>query len=324
MAARAWGLSTHLLGAERSIAVERTGDVAGLLRELKGTPYERWLPSHESGATAIETAVTRSVADRLATLARWGAADVRALGAVFVEQDARNIRAIVRGIVGGLTPERRVADAVPTPLLDRRALEALSRVEVPGAVAAMLTAWGHPLGSALLDEASRTHPDLHRLEAALARRLAEVALTSAKRAGRRVEDFVREGIDADNVVTALLLSGTAREGPARDAFLPGGVRLGLDDFWRAADAPDRALAAQVLVRATRGTPFALALREPPWSPAAVAGRLLSSRVDRLAAERRLEPLSAVPVLLFVLRLRGEASELRRALWRASLTGGRRV
>jgi vacuolar-type H+-ATPase subunit C/Vma6 len=136
--------------------------------------------------------------------------------------------------------------------------------------------------------------------------------------------FVREGLDADNIVTALLLAGAQSEGEPLDYFLEGGATLSRDDFVRAVEAPDREHSAVLLARATRGSLFAPALREPSVSPAAVAARILTARIDNLAAVSRVEPLSAAPVLLFLLRLRREAWLLRRSLWRASLAGGRRA
>lgn len=324
LSARARGLSTHLLADQRLHELEQAGDLAEVLRRLRGTPYERWLPAHESAADALEIAVVRSLADRLATLSRWACGDARALLPLFLEQDARTIRTSLRGTVGSLTTQQRLADSIPTPLLGRRALEVLARAESAGAVAATLTGWGHPFGSALLEEAGRKHPDLLRLERALARRLTTATLSAAKRSGRRVLEFVRRGIDADNIVAALLLAGAQREGEPLDHFLEGGVVLRRDDFSRAARAPNRTASADILARATRGTLFAPALSEPPPVPAAVAARVSSARIDEMSALGRREPVSAAPVLLFVLRLRKEARQLRRALWLAALTSGRRA
>ena len=321
LGARARGLATHLLSDARARRLEQVGSPAELLQELRGTAYERYLPVHEAAGDALEAGISRSLGDRMKTLARW-AGDGRALFPIFLEEDARNVRAIVRGLVGAMTPEQRLADAVPTPLLDRRALEALARAESAGAVAATLTSWAHPLGSALLEESSRTHPDLLRLESALASRLAREALSAAKRCDRRMVAYVRQGLDADNIVAALLLAGAQSEGEPLDYFLDGGAALGRDDFVRASEAPDRERCVRLLARATVDTVFSGALRDFPTSPAAVAARILAARIDDLAALSRVEPLSAAPVLLFLLRLRREAWLLRRSAWRTSLVAAR--
>ena len=129
LGARARGLATHLLSDERARALEQAASPAELLQQLRGTAYERHLPAHEAAGDALDAGITRSLGDRMSTLARWAGQDGRALLPIFLEQDARNVRAIVRGLVGTMTPEQRLADAVPTPLLDRRALEALARAE---------------------------------------------------------------------------------------------------------------------------------------------------------------------------------------------------
>jgi vacuolar-type H+-ATPase subunit C/Vma6 len=324
LGARARGLATHLLSDERARGLEHSTSAAELLQQLRDTPYERYLPTHEAAGDAVEAGIARSLGERMTTLARWAGRDGRALRPIFLEQDARNVRAIMRGVVGTMTPEQRLADAIPTPLLDRRALEVLARAESARAVAATLVGWAHPFGSALMEESSRTHPDLLRIETALARRLAREALSAAKGSDRRMLAFVRQGLDADNIVSAILLAGVQKEGEPLDYFLEGGTTLGRDDFVRAAAAPDRARCAELLARATWGTLFTRALREPPPSPAAVAARILTARIDDLAARSRVEPISPAPVLLFLLRLRREAWLLRRSLWRASLTGGRRA
>jgi V/A-type H+-transporting ATPase subunit C len=136
--------------------------------------------------------------------------------------------------------------------------------------------------------------------------------------------FVREGIDADNAATALLLAGARKEGDPAEYFIEGGARLSREDFVRAAGAPDRTRSADVLARAVRGGTLPEALAGTPLTASAVARRVLSARIAQLTHRRRLDPLTALPVLLFVLRLRREAEVVRRALWRASLGGGGRA
>lgn len=321
LAARARGLATHLLDPEHGREVERVATLGELGQALRETPYARFLPPGETAPAALELAVVRSLAERMALLARWAGPEAGALRAIYLAQDAQSIRDIIRGHMGGFSPERRIAGAIPTPLLGRRELEALARAESAGGVAATLVAWGHPLGSALLEEASRKHPDPYRLEAALARRAAEETARAARKGGRRIRAFVREEIDAGNVVSALLLVGARTEGAVADFFIEGGDGLSRDAFVEAASSPDRVAASDLLGKALTGTVFAAALRKGPAAPAAVASRILAARIERLARESRLEPIGAVPVLLFVLRLRREAHLVRRALWSAALEGG---
>jgi vacuolar-type H+-ATPase subunit C/Vma6 len=322
LAARARGLSTHLLAPEHGRQVERAGTLAEVAHALRDTPYARFLPPGDPGAAALELAVVRSLAERMALLARWAGREADTLRAIYLAQDAQSIRDVVRGLLGGLPPERRIAGAIPTPFLGRKELETLARAESAGAVAATLVAWGHPLGSALLEEAGRKHADPYRLEAALARRAAEETSRAARKAGRRMRAFVRDEIDAGNAVTALLLVGARAEGDLADFFIEGGSAFSRDAFVEAASSPDRVAATEVLAKASAGTTLAAALRDGSAAPAAFAARILSARIERLAREKRVQPVTAVPVLLFVLRLRREARLVRRALWGAALAGGR--
>jgi len=319
-AARASGLAVHLLTDAQLRASERSETLTELLHALRGTAYERHLPVRAADPRAIEIGITRSAAERLAILARW--AEPVALAPVLLHEDARSLRAVLRGALGALGPEQRLAGAIPTPLLGRKALERLASAESVGRVAATLVVWQHPLGPALLEAAGgAASADLLRLEVALARALASASSTAARRAGRSMVAFVAEDIDADNVTTALLLRGARREGELADYFVPGGARLGLEDFGRAAGSASPGECAAILRRSLGGGVLARSLEREPLTPTAVRARLLDGRLAELARRRRTEPLTAVPVLLFVLRLRREVEVVRRALWLTSMVTG---
>ena len=318
---RARGLGTHLLSEGRIATVMRVSSGSDFIRELGETPYAPFLPPRGGAVRQLEVGITRSLADRMSTLARWAGPDAASLAPLLLEQDARNVRVALRGAVGELTPDQRIAGSIPTPTLGRRALEALARAESPGALAATLVAWRHPLGSVLLSEARRTHPDLFRLEVALTRCLALKTSVGARRAGEAMRDFVSETIDTQNLTTALLLAGARSESATEDLFVAGGRSLGRRHFVGAASSADRLACVEALARATRGTVFERPLRESPTTPAGVSKRILEARIGRLARDSRAEPVSAFPVLLFILRLRREASLVRRALWGAHLARG---
>lgn len=322
LVARARGLSTHLLPDERVQALERVADADELMLALRETPYQHSVATAGERSGSLEADVIRALADRMALLARWAGPDGGALRGVFVDQDARNVRDILRGIVGALPPEERTANAIPTPILGWKKLTVLARLESPADVAAKLTAWDHPLGSAIAEEAGASRPDLFRLETALARGSAAVAARAARAGGRQMRDFVREDIDARNAETALLMVGARAEGEARDFFVEGGSSLSLEELVRASSASDRMGAAEQLARASRGTPLARALSQAAARPAELSARILAARVAAYTKRSVQEPLSAVPVLLLVLRLRREAQAVRRALWTVTLAGGR--
>jgi vacuolar-type H+-ATPase subunit C/Vma6 len=307
---------------ERVQALERVADADELMLALRETPYEDSVSTAEGTPGALEAAVTRSLAERMALLARWAGPDGCALRAVFVDQDAHNLRDILRGMSGALAAEERTANAIPTPDLGWKELTALARLASPADLAAKLTAWDHPLGPALAEEAGASRPDLFRLETALARGSASVAARAARRGGRTMREFVREDIDARNAVMALLLVGARAEGEPRDFFAEGGSSLSVEDLVRACTASDRASAAERLSEASRDTPLARALTQAPARPAELSARILGARIAAYTKRSLLEPLGAVPVLLFVLLLRREARVVRRALWAVALAGGR--
>lgn len=322
LGARSRGMMSHLLTEERVRGLERAERVVDVAQELRDTAYGAFMPPHrEVSAASVEAGLTRSLVARMVVLARWSGPGGDALAPVFLELDAENVRAILRGVAGGLAPDRRLAGSVPTPSLGRRALEHLARAESAGAVVGALAAWGHPLGSAILDTSAGARVDLFHMEVALDRALAAAASRVAGRGGRRMRRFVAESLDARNVLAALVLSGGRLEGDAADLFVEGGESLSHDGFASAASADGPERSAELLARETRGTVFATALGQPPFSSASVASRILRLRMERLSREARTHPISPVPVLLFLLRLRSEGLRLRHAVWAAATVQG---
>jgi len=131
-------------------------------------------------------------------------------------------------------------------------------------------------------------------------------------------DFVAGSIDAWNIVHALLLAeaGTEREIP--DLFVHGGSALALEGFLHCAATGARRASFQALRGILRGTMYEPAFHEPVPTPGEMEERILDARVTLLRRRRREAPVSAVPVLLFVLRLRREVVGLRRMVWSASM------
>lgn len=320
LAARARAMTAHLLPDERMRRLERADRLADVLRELAGTPYGPYLPpARDVSAASVETGLTRALGARMLVLARWSGLEGDPLAPVFLEQDARNLRAIFRGVVGALAPEQRLAGSIPTPSLGRRALEHLARAESVGAAAAALAAWGHPLGTAVLAVSAGARVNLFAVEAALDRGFAAAASRAGD--GRRMTRFVADSLDARNVVAAMVLSASRLETDVLELFVEGGSALAREDFGRAASAEGPERAAEILERALRGTLFSAALAGPPFSGGAVASRVLRARMERLVREARIDPVSPVPVLLFVLRLGSEGYRLRRAVWAAAALDG---
>jgi hypothetical protein len=320
LAVRARGLTTRLFGDEQLGRLTRAVSERAVLRLLRDSAYAPFIPAHDLAPRTLDRAVGTSAADRLRLLARWS--DGGSLSAIFLEEDARSVRALLRGLGGGVAPERRLAATLPTPSLDGRALETLAQAESAGTIAATLTAWGHPYGPPLLEESVRARPDPFRLERELGSTFATAAASAASRGGETVRAFVSETIGAMNLANALLLAGVRTESPVEEFFIVGADRPGVDTFVQAVMAGNREACVEVLATAMQGTLFAEPLAARPSSPVGLARAILDARIRRLDRMRRERPVSAVPALLYVLLLRRETVTVRRAIWTASFrTGG---
>lgn len=329
LAARVRGLATHLLGRAQIDALARSADLAALADAFRALGL--LVPDAASGGggggpEALDLAVRRTAAARLRTLARWAGPRTTTLAALYEDEDRRSLRAIIRGAAQGASAGERLAGLIPTPSLPERALAELARQPTPGAVAALLTAWGNPYGPALLPDAAATHPDLQRLEYTLNRVFAARALAGARQGGDAVlVDFVRETIDLENATTALVLAGLEREGAPPAAFVDGGRRLPLTAFVDAVSAGESGDAghrlAAALARGGAG-PLAAVLRRHAREPLALEDALLRARLAALEARVRRAPVGAAAVLAYVLRLRAEVLDLRRVIWGVALDAPR--
>ncbi len=319
--ARARGLATHLLGHAELDALARAPDVAALAEGLRGHGYP--VAEKEAAPAALELALRRVAAARLRVLARWCGPRTGVLTVLFEDEDRRSLRAVLRGAVQGVASDVRLAGLVPTPTLPERALRELAKQDKPGAIAALLTAWRNPYGSALFPVASAAHPDLFALELLLNRTFAVRAVRAAGGGGAgSVAAYVREVIDLENAFTALVLAAEGKDVTPKDAFLPGGGRISIAAFEIAAAAPDVSEAGRRLAAAFRGTPLAAAFERFGGDPAALEDQVLRIRIRELVRAMRTAPLGPAPVLAYAVRLRAELVDLRRIIWGVALAASR--
>lgn len=316
--ARARGLAGHLLNEPAIQALGRCGDLSEVAACMRADGIA--VAEGTADAAALDLAARRDAAVYLDLLARWSGPRSDLLALVMEDGDRRSIRALLRGADQGAAPDRRLAGLVPTPSLPAGALAELARQPGVAAVAALLAAWRHPLGAPLLPEAAGEHPRLTALERALNRAFFARALRLARRSGRRgpLAAEVRLAIDAENTLSAIALAGQDRSLAPGDLFLPGGTRVTSASFEQAAARATAALAARDLAACFRGTAIATALREGAADAAGMDRRVLRARLAMLEAARRRDPLGPATVLGFMLRLRLQLLELRRAIWRAAL------
>ena len=315
LATRARGLATHLLTRADMAALAAAPDFVALGEALRarGFPLTEGVPQ----ADGLELAVRRACSARLWLITRWAGVRNPLLAVILHDEDRRSIRAMVRGAVQGAAAEARLAGLVPTPTLPERALTELAGQPTPRAVAALLTAWGHAFGPALLRVTQATQPDLLEIEQALSRSYADHALRGARAAGSRILlDHVRETIDLENACAALVLAGAERDSAAKTAFVTGGRALPLAAFLDAVAAG--AGAARRLAAAFRGSELARALERWGADPARIEEELLHCRVAHLRALARRDPAGPASVLEFALGLRQEVLALRRVIWGMAL------
>jgi vacuolar-type H+-ATPase subunit C/Vma6 len=319
---RARGLSTHLLGRSRLIELARMRDlgrVAAALEEAYG-PGMGTTPG--ASAEDLELAVRRAAARDLHTLANWTGSRETYLAPLFLDEDRRSIRAVLRGAAAGSPPPQRLAGLIPTPTLPEGLLEELARQRSVSSAVALLIAWGHPFGSLLLEEARRSQPDLLHLDLALTRAYAGCSARAVQRAPRgdatrsHLGTYVRATIDLENASTAIQLATQRSDIDAASLFLSDGRWLDHATFLAAAHANDAVVASDMIGRAFRGTPLARIGTGVPRS--AFEDAALSAELRWIASAARLMPLGVAPVIAFFLRLRAQVRDLRFVIWRIAL------
>lgn len=313
--ARARGLGTHLLSGPQLNGLTLAPDVAALGESLRRDGY----PLEEGAASpaSLELALRRMAAARLRLLARWCGARAGVLTVWFEDEDRRSLRAMLRGAVQHAAADIRLAGLVPTPALPERALRELANQPTPAAVAALLTAWRNPYGSALLAAASLAQPDLFSLEFLVNRTFALRASRAARGSGQLAE-YVRETVDIENACTALVLAAEGKDVIPREAFLPGGRQLTLAEFEAACATGTASGAGRRIGAVFADTPLGAAFARASDDPATLEGVVLRVRIGELVRAARVHPLGPAPLLAYALRLRAEILDVQRIIWGVAL------
>ncbi|MEW5914858.1 MAG: V-type ATPase subunit [Gemmatimonadota bacterium] len=325
LVARVRGLSGHLLGRSRLTALAETRDLV----QLNGALEDAFGAASGFGTgTApeqIEVAVRRIAARYLRVIARWAGTRTQLLAPLFLDEDRRSVRALVRGAAGNLPPNERLAGLVPTPTLPERALEELASQMSVSDVVALLVLWGHPFGTALLAEARRAQPDLLRIDLVLNSEFATRAVASVRRAPlgttarRDLRIWVEGIIDLENAFTALQLAGQRTSLDPAQFFIPGGRALEAVAFTAASNAGSVPAAAVHLGTVLRDSTLAPVFAHLPTRP--IEDAALDAELRRTATAARRSPLGAAPVISFFTRLRAEVHDLRLIIWRVALGAG---
>ena len=316
--ARSRGLGASLLPGSLlrdAAGADSPADLAGRLSRAGYPPDRGDLPSTARG---LDRAVGRVHGWRLAVLHRW-AGDLRErLPVVFEPEDRRSLRALIRGIREGASPERRLGGLVPTPTLPRSALERMAEARSLEDLGDVLLDEGHPLAETLSDAVRPTPSpaDLYRAELALDRAFARRAAGAAS-GERGLREYAARLVDRANAWTLLLAGAAEGEPGPEELHLPGGEALPPDRFTSIHGVEDeeerRRLVAEEL-----GGPAGDLLSDPTVSPARMGERLLDADIRRTRDRARRAPLGPWPFLHLVLRSRAEARDLRSLVWSAAM------
>jgi vacuolar-type H+-ATPase subunit C/Vma6 len=315
--ARTRGLGTHLLERTQLEDLAPAVDLADLARRLAALGI-RVEHGAEDDPIEWEREFRRRAGALLAILARWAGPRVAALEVIYLDEDRRTLRALLRGLVSGAAPSRRLAGLIPTPDLPLRAQEQLVSLEQPSQLAVLLQAWGNPIGPELAGQLVGPEPDLLHAELALARTWARRARAGGRKCDSMLRQFVTESLDQENLTTALALAGEPPPADLEQWFLHGGRWLTPANFLGAAHAADPPAAADYLVRTLKPCPLIRLLKRQRGDLAGLEWLLLNDHIRRLGIHSRQHPLSSAPVLGFALRVRHELLSLQRILWRVSL------
>ena len=316
--ARSRGLGSTLLPRSSigdAAGTGSPGELAGRLSRAGYPPDRGDLPSTARG---LDRAVGRVHGWRLTVLHRW-AGDLRELlPVVFEAEDRRSLRALLRGVREGASPERRLRGLVPTPTLPRTALERMAEARSIEDLSQLLRDEAHPLAGALRDTASPplSPADLYEAELALDRAFAQRA-TGAASGDRELQGFAARIVDRANAWTLLLADAAEGEPGPEDLRLPGGEAFPEEQFASIYGVEDGEERRRLVAEQLGGRGGEL-LSDPTVSPARLGDHLLESDI-RWTRDRALRsPLGPWPFLHLVLRSRAESRDLRSLVWSAAM------
>ncbi|HZJ53679.1 MAG TPA: V-type ATPase subunit [Myxococcaceae bacterium] len=326
--ARARGLSTHLLPPAALDELRASLDLGTVAERLRTAPDPVVLTGPGAPTPeALEAAVRRRAGARLAALARWCADVPDVLTVLLGEEDRRDLRLLLHGVVEGAAPAERLRGTLPTPTLPMGALSTLAAQTTVPALAALLAAWHHPDAPAVASVRAPGPPDLLALDAALTRSWASRATAAATRVDDELRRYVAATIDLENALTAVMLAGGPGDRPELEP-IPGGRRFPLP-AWRAIASAGSVAAALILARHRfAATPFERAF-SGAGGAALARDRAWAAARDIARSRARTAPLSSAPLIAYVLGVRDEVQQLQRVIWAlalgapASARGGRR-
>ena len=316
--ARARGLGSRLLSRAAIESLAEVDDLATFAHGLErlgglGDPIGQPLD-----VFAVEAAIARTAHRHIETLRRWEQAPPGVLDVFAANQDRRSLRALLRGAAEGASSDARSDGLLPTPLLPRLALVELARQPSPAHVVGQLVRLAYPEAARLLPLVRSTRPDLFAIDRVLLEAFAQRATRAAARGDRLLRQFVAELIDVGNAQNALAIAGELRDADTADNFVEGGRWLSQPAFQNAvtSGSPQQALAQ--LTAALARSPIAASLPVVAPDTGLLDRMFLSSTLERLTRQARVDPLSSAPVLQVLLRIDAQSRDLRALAWGVTL------
>jgi vacuolar-type H+-ATPase subunit C/Vma6 len=317
LVARARGLSTRLFTRAELEEMAGATSVVTLAHELERRG--RWATPIGRPVTAatIESAARHAAAAHLRVLSAWAGAGP-ALDVFYADVDRRSLRALIRGALQAAPSEARLAGLLPTPRLPERALTGLARQPTPAKVAAQLVLLQYPGAERLLSLAAKTQPVIFDLERWMVGAFAERSLGAARRGDRNLRDVVGARIDVCNVQMALELTAGPRDAEAETLFTDGGAAVSRAAFLTACAATSAADATLGVERALAGAPLRGVVHAAGGDPVRLEAAALEHALAGQRREARLDPLGSAPLVLFLLRVQAQSTDLQRLAWSACL------
>lgn len=314
--ARARGLASHLLGAERLQGLRNVVDLKDLVTQLEQSGFHLSIDSTLLTPKLVEEGLRRDAGRKLFLLARWCGPRRQVLQIIFEEEDFRSLRTLLRGAVAAVSPEIRLEGLIPTPALPMRALEELARLSDIRAIGTLLVLWNSPYAAVIRKQDHRV-TDLFQLEVDLAREFLKRSLAAARRGDHFLQSYTRLFVDLENLRSALVLASQSHEQTPERSFIPGGERLTLDRY-RAVATSTGPEPVRLLAALFPHTDMQSALPRRLDSPADVEDAILALLIHKARRAARLLPLSSATVLLYALSLRFELRYLQRLVWGLAL------
>jgi vacuolar-type H+-ATPase subunit C/Vma6 len=164
----------------------------------------------------------------------------------------------------------------------------------------------------------KAHADLLAVDFALLQGFAERASRAAASGDEHLRTLVSTLIDLGNAQTAIAIAREGTEAPPMDFFVLGGGSLSASVFASAARARSPQRASMTMATAVAGSPLASLLSRGASDGASLDRAFLTSALERLTHDARIDPLSSAPLLRVLLMIEAQQRDLRNLAWGAVL------